>query len=75
MVQSEFTTIILKADEGMVLTQVGDTSLSERILASEIALGRYDSADNYKEITETEAMEIRELQKLERESKRRSLTP
>lgn len=75
MVQSEFTTIILKADEGMVLTQVGDTSLNERILASEIALGRYDSADNYKEITETEAMEISELQKLERESKRRSLTP
>lgn len=63
MVQSEFTVVIINAEEGMILTQVADVPIKERILATEIALGRYDSADNYKEITEAEAAEIRELQK------------
>lgn len=59
MIKSSFTAKILKADEGMYLTQTDDNiPLSERIIEKEIALQEGDFAINYKEITDEEAKEL-----------------
>lgn len=58
-----FTTKVIKASEGKFLTQVDDTvSIESRITSDTIALGKNDSAENYKEISEEEANEIRKKQ-------------
>lgn len=59
MKTEEFKTIILKADEGMYITQVADVPVSERIVANTLALGKLDTADNYKEITKEEGDAIK----------------
>lgn len=59
---SNFTTTILKASEGYKLTQSNDIDIKERILASTIALGKYDSQDNWKEVTDEEAEALRKEQ-------------
>ena len=59
MKQTEFTTIILKADEGNYLTQAAqDIDIKDRVIGEEVALGANDSPDNWKEITTTEAEEF-----------------
>lgn len=50
MTTSNFTTVILKPEEGHFLTQKKDVDIRERIVASTIALGKNDSIDNYIEI-------------------------
>lgn len=55
MVSEEFKTIILKADEGKYLTNAKDVDIKERIIATMIALGRFDNTENYKEISAEEA--------------------
>lgn len=57
MVQEEFTTTIIKSEEGKFLTQKGTVNIKDRIISNVIALGKYDSADNYKEITSEKADE------------------
>lgn len=53
MTQENFTTVILKADEGMFLTQKGEPE--RRSIAGTVYLGRGDSPDNWVEITAEEA--------------------
>ena len=57
MQQTEFKTIVISADEGHFLTQVGDVPISERLIATTIAIGRNDSAENYIEIDKQTADE------------------
>ena len=62
MITEEYTTIIIKAEEGKYLTNRGTKiDIKDRIIAETIALGKYDSADNYKEISSTKAEEYRQL--------------
>lgn len=62
MITEEFTTIIIKAEEGKYLTQRGTKiDIKDRIISEVIALGKYDNADNYKEISSTKAEEYRQL--------------
>lgn len=59
MTQSEFKTIILRPEEGYVLTQVADVDILDRELATTVAVGANDSPDNWREITVAEAEAIR----------------
>lgn len=47
--------IVIKAEDGFKLTQKADVQLSERFISDIIVLGKYDSIDNYKEISNEEA--------------------
>lgn len=49
------TVKILVPSEGYKLTQKEDVDVSERMISDKIALGKYDSMDNYKEIPNDEA--------------------
>ena len=69
MVQSEFNTIILKADEGKYLTQLSDVNIENRVVASTIAIGKNDSPNNWKEITKEEADAIIKAQEELRNNK------
>lgn len=62
MVQSEFKTIILTAEEGKYLTQSFDVDIEKRVIGTTIALGKNDSVDNWKEITKEEADTIKQAQ-------------
>lgn len=55
MKSTEYTTTILTAENGMYLTQSADVDILSREIAATVALGRNDSADNWKEITKAEA--------------------
>lgn len=46
---------ILVPSEGYKLTQKEDVDISERMISDKIALGKYDSYNNYKEISNDEA--------------------
>lgn len=59
---SGFKTIILRADDGFMLTESAEADIIDRTLATTIALGATDSPDNYREITLAEAEQIRALQ-------------
>lgn len=50
MIIEEFKTIVIKASEGKYLTNANEVEITERIIATTIALGKFDSADNYIEI-------------------------
>lgn len=63
MITEEFTTKLIKSENGMYLTQAADVPIQERIVAEAIALGRYDAESNYKEITAEEADAIKTEQK------------
>ena len=62
MKQNEFKTIVIAAEDGKYLTQSSEVELSERVIASTIALGKYDNVNNWKEITKEEGDEIRKQQ-------------
>lgn len=66
MTQEQYTTMVLKADEGMALTQAADVSVCERIVTDTVYLAANDSPDNWKEITEAEGAEIVAAQAAER---------
>ena len=59
---NSFTTITIEAEETCYLTQVADVDLKDRIVASKIALGKFDSPDNYKEISKEEGDAIKTAQ-------------
>lgn len=73
MITEEFKTIIIKAEEGYYLTQSKDIDIKERAIATTVAIGKYDSIDNYKEITIEEADRLKEEQRvaIEEEMKQR----
>lgn len=62
MQSEQFTTIVIKADEGKFLTQVADIDIRERIVASVVAIGKNDSASNWQEINATQAKHYRDAQ-------------
>ena len=69
MKTESYTTIIIEAEPGFVLTQASsEVELRDRIVATRIALGKYDSPENYKEITQAEADEIKRNQLSEAEA-------
>lgn len=57
MISESFTTIVLKASEDHFLTQVENVEPIDRIIATVVALGRYDAPENWREITKEEADE------------------
>lgn len=59
MVQSNYTVIILQPSEGYTLTQSADVEIEERILSKKVFLAVNDTPDNWKEITDEEAENIR----------------
>jgi len=62
MKQSEYITRVLEASEGYTLTQSADVPLMERILVKKVYLAVNDSPDNWTEITDAEAEEIKRQQ-------------
>lgn len=52
MKQRQFTTTVLNADDGMVLTQSADVHISERVFASEVSIGENSSPADWMEIDE-----------------------
>lgn len=59
MITSQFTTTILRPDEGHYLTEANEVDIKMRSFSIVIALGANDSADNYKEIDEAEYQALR----------------
>ncbi len=53
MKQRQFTTTVLNADDGMVLTQSADVHISERVFASEVSIGENGSPVDWMEIDES----------------------
>ena len=62
MKSNSYTTIIITPENGYYLTQSNDVELKDRIIASQIALGKNDSTDKWKEITIEEGNEIKAQQ-------------
>lgn len=69
MVQNEFKTTVIAAEEGKYLTQSFEVDLQNRVVASTIALGKNDTVENWKEIIKEEADTIREQQAEAQKSK------
>ena len=75
MIKSNYTVIILQPSEGYTLTQSKDVEVKDRILSKKIFLAVNDSPDNYKEITDKEADEIRaEQERLAEEERKKHET-
>lgn len=62
MTQESFKTTVLRPSSGHYLTQAADVDINDRMIASVVALGANDSADNYVEIDEETAEQIRQDQ-------------
>lgn len=58
MTSENFTSIVLTADEGYCLTQTADVELSDRVVATKVALSKHSTVDDWKEITKEEADQI-----------------
>ena len=75
MIKSNYTVIILQPSEGYTLTQSKDVEVQDRILSKKIFLAVNDSPDNYKEITDKEADEIKaEQERLAEEERKKHET-
>lgn len=59
MKKSNYTVQIIEPNEGYTLTQAKEVEVQDRILSKKIFLAVNDSPDNWKEITDKEADEIR----------------
>lgn len=59
MIQSNYTVVVLEPSEGHTLTQSQDVEIQNRILSKKVFLAVNDSPNNWKEITDAEADEIR----------------
>ena len=77
MITSQFTTTILRPDEGHYLTEANEVDIKMRSFSIVIALGANDSADNYKEIDEAEYQTLKAEQeaalKAEQEANKQQL--
>lgn len=58
MTTENIQTMLMTAEEGYYLTQVADVDLSERIVASKVALSKFSTIDDWKEITKEEGDQI-----------------
>ncbi len=68
MITENNLSIILIAEGDNFLTQTAEVELIDRIVATKVALSKYSTVDDWKEITKAEADEIIAAQKAERES-------
>lgn len=59
MIQSNYTVRVIEPSEGYTLTQSAEVDIEYRVLSKKIFLAVNDSLDNWKEITDAEADEIR----------------
>lgn len=62
MKTNEYKTTIITAADGKYITNADDIDIKDRLIATSIALGKFDSVDNYKEITKAEADELKAAQ-------------
>ena len=63
MTSENYSSVIIRANEGYYITDVDDSiDIQNRTIATAIAIGTNDSADNYKEITADEADELKRQQ-------------
>ena len=62
MKQSNYTVTIIEPTEGYTLTQSKEVDIVDRILSKKVFLAITDSPSNWKEITDSEADEIRSEQ-------------
>lgn len=58
MTTENIQTMVMTAEEGYYLTQVADVDLAERIVASKVALSKFSTIDDWKEITKEEGDQI-----------------
>ena len=72
MVQESFTTVVLKASDGFFLTQTEEVDIKERIIATVVALGKYDAPQNWREIPKEEAEEYNRIKEEALENERNS---
>ena len=73
MIHSNYTVRIIEPSEGHTLTQKNDVDIQSRVLSKKIYLAVNDSPDNYKEITDAEADEIRsEMERLAKEAQEKN---
>ena len=64
MTTSNFTTIILKPEDGKFITQADENiDIRQRIVATTVALGKNDKEENWVEIDAETAENYRNLQK------------
>lgn len=63
MIQSQFTVNTLEPEEGKYITQKNVDNILNAFLSKKVILGVNDSIDNYKEVDEEEAEQIRQAQK------------
>ena len=59
MIQSNYTVRIIEPSEGFTLTQSAEVETEYRVLSKKVFLAVNDDPSNWKEITDTEADEIR----------------
>ena len=62
MIQSNYTVRIIEPNEGYTLTQSAEVETEYRVLSKKVFLAVNDDPSNWKEITDTEADEIRSQQ-------------
>lgn len=58
MTTENIQTMVMTAENGYYLTQVADVDLSERIVASKVALSKFSTIDDWKEISKEEGDQI-----------------
>ena len=63
MIQSNYTVQILEAEEGFKLTQKKDVDILERVFTNKVFLSINDKAENWKEISDSEAELLQQKQR------------
>lgn len=58
MTTEKVSTMVMTAENGYYLTQVADVDLAERIVASKVALSKFSTIDDWKEISKEEGDQI-----------------
>lgn len=58
MTTENIQTMVMTSKNGYYLTQVADVPLAERIVASKVALSKFLTIDDWKEITKEEGDQI-----------------
>lgn len=62
MEQTTYTTRVLTPSNGYKLTQANDVEITNRIISDKVFLAATDAPENWKEITDAEAEEIKKQQ-------------
>lgn len=58
MTTENIQTMVMTAENGYYFTQVADVPLAERIVASKVALSKFSTIDDWKEISKEEGDQI-----------------